>query len=153
MDKLEKVINGLECRYANQPDKDCEHCAYGMTMGRRWGCDFVGLCGDALELLKGQEPRVMALEEAQGEDFCWYEQRNFGGMLLASAVIRHLNTGHGHNQTELEFMGREDRIVRYDADYGKAWRCWTSRPTDEQREKEPWNIIEEVNNGNDNDPA
>lgn len=23
--------------------------------------------------------------------------------------------------------------------YGKTWRCWTSRPTDEQREKEPWN--------------
>ena len=24
-------------------------------------------------------------------------------------------------------------------DYGKRFRCWTSRPTDEQREKEPWN--------------
>ena len=52
MDNLEKVIKGLECRAYNQPDKDCEHCTYGMTMGRRWGCDFVRLCGDALELLK-----------------------------------------------------------------------------------------------------
>lgn len=27
----------------------------------------------------------------------------------------------------------------YDADnYGKIWRCWTSRPTDEQREATPW---------------
>ena len=22
--------------------------------------------------------------------------------------------------------------------YGKTWRCWTSRPTDEQREAAPW---------------
>ena len=27
----------------------------------------------------------------------------------------------------------------YDADnYGKRWRCWTSHPTDEQREITPW---------------
>lgn len=48
----EKVIRGLECRCENLPDKDCEHCHYGMTMGRRWGCDFVRLTGDALALLK-----------------------------------------------------------------------------------------------------
>lgn len=24
-------------------------------------------------------------------------------------------------------------------DYGKEWRCWTSRPTDKQREETPWN--------------
>lgn len=23
--------------------------------------------------------------------------------------------------------------------YGSKWRCWTSRPTDEQREATPWN--------------
>lgn len=23
--------------------------------------------------------------------------------------------------------------------YCRTWRCWTSRPTDEQRGKEPWN--------------
>ena len=22
--------------------------------------------------------------------------------------------------------------------YGHGWRCWTARPTDEQRKKEPW---------------
>ena len=25
-----------------------------------------------------------------------------------------------------------------DSGYGKTWRCWTSRPTDEQREATPW---------------
>ena len=23
-------------------------------------------------------------------------------------------------------------------EYGKTWRCWTSRPTDEQMEATPW---------------
>lgn len=23
--------------------------------------------------------------------------------------------------------------------YGSIWRCWTSRPTEEQREAKPWN--------------
>lgn len=31
---------------------------------------------------------------------------------------------YGHNRTE--------------AFYGREWRCWTSRPTDEQREATPW---------------
>ena len=28
--------------------------------------------------------------------------------------------------------------VLFAEDYGKRWRCWTSRPTDEQREAIPW---------------
>lgn len=29
-------------------------------------------------------------------------------------------------------------MVRPIKSYGKTWRCWTSRPTDEQREATPW---------------
>jgi len=34
----------------------------------------------------------------------------------------------------------EGQFPKYDPDdYGKSWRCWTSRPTDAQREATPWN--------------
>lgn len=47
-------------------------------------------------------------------------------------------------------FGRYERIMSFDAigsskeggyflrNYGVNWRCWTSRPTDEQRRAEPW---------------
>ncbi len=76
---------------------------------------------DALALLKAQEPRVMTLiewiratEPADGECMC-YEIKDEGlqAMLVkAFDGVRHL--------------------------YGKAFRCWTSRPTDEQMEAIPW---------------
>lgn len=28
--------------------------------------------------------------------------------------------------------------ILFDKCYGRTWRCWTTRPTDEYREKEPW---------------
>ena len=64
MPDLEKVIRGLECRHDNLTCKDCEHCPYGTKVVRRLGCDFVRLCGEALELLKEQpvEAKVTGLE-------------------------------------------------------------------------------------------
>ena len=28
----------------------------------------------------------------------------------------------------------------YEKDYGKTWRCWTARPTEEQRRETPWSL-------------
>ena len=52
----EEIIRGLECRHRNPIGEDCENCHYGVRFARRWGCDFGRLCGDALALLKAQEP-------------------------------------------------------------------------------------------------
>lgn len=67
-----------------------------------------------LELLKEQEPRVLTLEEAKKAEVCWLEQRGY------------------------------EPYVTDDADtwnpeiYGKAYRCWSAKPTDEQRKAEKW---------------
>ncbi len=78
----------------------------------------------AIEALKAQEPRVMTLREwisapepADGECLC-YEIKGKG--LQAMLVKAFDGTRHL---------------------YGKAFRVWTARPTDEQREATPWQVI------------
>ena len=76
---------------------------------------------DAIALLKAQEPRMMTLKEwidapepKDGECMC-YEIKNKGLQIMpikAFDGVRHL--------------------------YGKAFRVWTSRPTNEQREATSW---------------
>lgn len=81
-----------------------------------------GIADDALELLKEQEPHVMTLEEwirtpepADGECMC-YEIKDKG---LQAMLVKAFDGGRHL--------------------YGKAFRCWTSRPTDEQRKAAKWN--------------
>ena len=86
VDKLDMkmVIKGLECRKYNLSDKDCEHCIYGIKMGRRWGCDFIGLCEDALELLKA---KANDIDYVTGERFKkWAE--NVGAHFCATCKRR-----------------------------------------------------------------
>lgn len=88
---------------------------------------------DIIALLKEKEPRVMTLEEAKSlkqDTVVWYEH---DGINRPRPRIVHY---------------ADDRCIvftdggkwQYDADgYSSHWRCWTSRPTDEQREAIPWN--------------
>lgn len=136
MDKLEKVIKGLECCLANGHN----NCPYESTDE---GIDKVTSCTtylmrDALALLKAQQPRVMTLEEVMqhnNQDGCvWFEQPTYNA--VAAFVMR------DEDYTEIisPYILGEPINHGYMANkfYGKAWRCWTSRPTDEQREAEAW---------------
>jgi hypothetical protein len=128
----EKVIMGLEC-CSNAVLKCGENCPY-------WdieNCESI-MQDDALALLKAQEPRVMTLEEVKqhnNQDGCvWFEQPTYNA--------------------DAAFVLKEDFMIQVispyilgepinhgywtNGNYGKTWRCWTSRPTDEQREKVKW---------------
>ena len=37
-----------------------------------------------------------------------------------------------------DFITLEGRARLLGVEYNKEWRCWTSRPTDEQRKATPW---------------
>lgn len=95
----------------------------------------------AIEALTAQEPRLLTLEEIRAWErpdiWCEEKEANFIGeyvtamgcfefALMSSVVIGDKKHSDGTPVTREDF-------------YGKTWRCWTSRPTDEQREKEPWN--------------
>jgi hypothetical protein len=83
-------------------------------------------------MLKEQEPRVMDFDDVVGGDECWLEAIN-GACGYADCYAC---TGTGEVQV---FRCKYDNPQYIMAkDYLKTWRCWTSRPTDEQREKVKW---------------
>ena len=131
MPDLEKTIKGLRCHSEPKfgPDEYfCETCPYDeATCG-------LDVPNDALSLLKAQQPRVMTLEEAAQSDFCYVEY--WAGDIVPAFVRFSVMAGEIKSykiQTDLEHS-------YFCADkYGKALRCWTYQPTDEQRKAVKWN--------------
>ena len=128
MPDREKVLRALGICTQIEPEDECPHgCPYKFENG----C-IRGVMKDALELLNEQEPRVLTLEEATGEDECWFE---------------HINGSNGYADVYCDWNGsvwasRINKImssmIQAEA-YGKQWRCWSARPTDEQRKAVKWN--------------
>ena len=109
------------------------------------GCPYAG-AGCAIDAtiakLKAQEPRVMTLDlppEEWQDKVIWLEIKEKKPIpcLFRKCCDRMM-------------FGRYERIMSFDAigsskeggyflrNYGVNWRCWTSRPTDTQREATPW---------------
>ena len=88
--------------------------------------------------LKAQEPRVMTLEEVKqhnNKDGCvWFEQPTYNAV---AAFVR-------KEDFEIEvispyILGNPINHGYWtNGNYGKTWRCWTSCPTDEQKEEVKW---------------
>lgn len=137
----DKVIKGLEsCLNAN-----CLTCPYWNDEPDRCGLHR-GIMQDALALLKAQEPRVMTLEEVKHERICWIEDAD-DGMTVRLFPATMFGIGeYANGSKSYMFLARKPwAIDAHDCewwylieDYGKTWRCWTSCPTDEQREATPW---------------
>lgn len=131
----EKIIKGLErCLKHTCPavgSKEYLECEY--TMGLYCRQDM--LLRDTLALLKAQEPRVMTLEEVQVSDNpVWLEGGLAGGTWAMMPFMR---------EYSIEFVA-DGVCTVYPAfainEYKKTWRCWTARPTNEQREATPWEL-------------
>ena len=145
----EKVIKGLEICTADIPiengihkDDMCQKCPYH---NEKYAYCFEKnkLIQDALALLKEQEPRVMTLEEVLAmkfDDVVYVEVVPTHAVLSAIVLdvipklpeigigivqFRQAPTWNGINNADLSY-------------YSKTWRCWTSRPTDEQRKAVKW---------------
>lgn len=134
MTKLKKVIKGLECCRAQLSSPLCEECPYKDDV--QGTCDTLNnIFSDALELLKEQEPRVLTHEEAdaiahQTEETAIYLERKSDKSLYAA--IAGDTQGRVPN---ISWLGKERN---YQDEYGISWRCWSARPTDEQREAVKW---------------
>lgn len=102
---------------------------------------------DALEMaigvLKAQEPRVMTLEEVvalqEGKGDVWIEETAMPGITpwIIAATLTEKTDWQEH-----EALWFSDDQCHYVTDYNlntaDGWRCWTSRPTDTQREAVKW---------------
>ena len=92
-------------------------------------------CSMAIDALKAQEPRVMTLGQVRDEaDYMYLEKHSKTGSDLYGCAIR----------GDFDVYGIELLMSEYDtarerwSDYGKTWRCWTSRPDQATREATPW---------------
>lgn len=88
----------------------------------------------AVDALTAQQPRVMTLEEALSQlwDYCYIEAE----VRPHSKMREKLCGTHRLYCTTSIVLERQ---TRGDKEYGKTWRCWNTRPTDEQRDATPWN--------------
>ena len=127
-EKRKKVIRGLEwCLFKT----GCNGCPY------RNDCDDgTNMEKDALALLQAQEPRVMTLEEvkaSKGNDiYLELSSCPDDTPYITAATLDGVGKyGVSFYHTVCNFCNYGRRA------YG--WRCWTSRPTDAQREAIPWN--------------
>ena len=104
-------------------------------------CGHIKAAPSVEDLLKAQEPRVMTAEDMwtlKFNDTVIIEQKI--PSLLIPAIVRD-NIKHDHALEVLQVVtASTDGTANADYEYyGNTWRCWTSRPTDAQREATPWN--------------
>lgn len=95
---------------------------------------FKELCYSVLKLLKEQEPRVMTLEETKafGWDYCYLEELRLPGKEYRAVCGDYALTCITWPCTT------SMRIQHGDGNYNKTWRCWTEKPTEEQRRAVKW---------------
>ena len=78
-------------------------------------CEFV----DDQPTIQSDEPRVMTLEETHNVEVVWAEDRSTREVYPCIVKNNNMN---------------DSKLYKY----GVKWRCWTSRPTDEQRKAVKW---------------
>lgn len=123
MPDMEKVIRGLEC---------CVGAEMGSCHPK--GCPYWEDCGelfeDTLKLLREHVPRVLTLEEANDADIVWME-------VPYSDRIRPVRLYQHEHMVTIRMLIANPEDVPTDS-YGNDWRCWSARPTKEQREAVKW---------------
>ena len=126
-DRLSIVQEPIEarlhlCESCTKEYAECEADKTDLVYGSGVGNDNIIGCPWYVNRWKAQEPRVMTLEEwknlpepKDGECLCY--EINDGSRLQAMLIKA--------------FAGSEHL-------YGKAFRCWTSRPDEKRRAETPW---------------
>ena len=107
-------------------------------------CEIVCHQSDVIELLVGalrdaldkptQKP--LTLEEANRAPWVYFEERPNGSIEydIYPCIV---NYRIGYSFVDIEHMYRGNVDYKTN-DYGVIWRCWASRPTDEERAAAAW---------------
>ena len=87
-----------------------------------------------LALLKEQEARLLTLEEVKAFDwdYCYLEEERLPGKEYRTVC-------GDYALTCITWPCVASLRIQYgDNSYGKKWRCWSAKPTDEQRRAVKW---------------
>ena len=123
------------CESCAKEYPECDATVYGIGFGCGVGNDNIIGCTAYVNRWKAQEPRVMTLEElddlrGRGRAV-YYEDRD--------AVAKCQDMFYLAAIGEYVYLKGETYVLPKRVDqYGKTWRCLTSRPTDEQRGGVEW---------------
>lgn len=147
MNKLDKAIQGLETCIENIHLVECpKQCPYYEACNKYEKAYAIQpVMRDALELLKAQKPRVMTLEELKNnvDNPCWFESHGTYMGRKGFWIIPYMFSVTGMMSYVFPLMQTDERGNTHYSElgtyvYGTVWRCWTSRPTDEQWEAVKW---------------
>ena len=132
MPDLEKVIEGLKELRSHF------HALAGIASSRQGRANHIESArtiDDAITLLEKQEPKVLALDDIQSFDGAVLVEYTgtFGNPMFEWLLYQ-----VQHNQYVMFSNHNRSNIVFDANDYGKGWRCWTSRPTYAQMEATAW---------------
>jgi len=124
----EEIVKGIKGCVGAYYGFRCGECPYGP-----YSSDCVKrLHRDVERLIEAQTPRVMTLDELSEKTDVFFES------LVYKTIDPALSNG-SYDDGTVGLMTLEDELFYMDeADYGINWRCWTSRPTDEQRQAVKW---------------
>jgi len=99
------------------------------------------LRGEINQLRKAQEPRVMCAAEVAAcpkGTVLWVEEAQGVVWNLFPLEIE-ISSTHPNTGTDYLFFITYHDVRKFEcSEYNQTWRCWTQRPTDEQRRAEPW---------------
>lgn len=141
-----EIMNALNrCEPYAIPDCCCG-CPYNGCWDTKEEC-VTQLHSDTYVLLKGQEPRLLTLEEisaiptdTEGNAPVWMETRimNNKGVLtyFEASILWFVDDGWWRRFDPVR-TGWEDRKADT---YGITWRCWTSPPDEKTRSETPWDV-------------
>jgi hypothetical protein len=87
---------------------------------------------EAAEVVRAQEPRVLALDEIHRGMAVWLEDVDKADVILAIG-------GSSVGGAKCFISENDMSIAPKDAEYGVRWRAWNAEPSEEQREATPWN--------------
>ena len=96
----------------------------------------------ALQLLKDKKPRLLTVEEVRDHYAVPVSKLQLQRYNDYAEDIKPLYFEFPNNDGyEVHWRGY-DKVSEYLRkrinDYGRTWRCWTDKPTDEQSKAEPW---------------
>ena len=86
---------------------------------------------DALSALEAQDPRVLERIELTSWDGVMYLE--VCGLYPLVAELDRLGSLY-----EFSVLRYDEPFEQLPSQYGKTWRCWTAKPTEEQRKAIPW---------------
>ena len=129
---LDEAIN-----HCQEKSQDCDLCSMEHAQLAEW-------LQELKTLRKAQEPRVMTLEEIDNR--LAESSEEYNKIFWAEVKSR---TRYSFGVFQLSILDDDDyealllgcswSALYRRSSYGIRWRCWTSRPTDAQREAAPWN--------------